>query len=141
MSDQFIQIVSSRLLNRRLSILDASNVSFTNSSGSSIGLQQTEWANMVEKYLSHTFYSLFVLVHIGNLCFGTATVIPLFFELELHLGKILDGNATCQPPLFWFTFLTLLWQYVMIFIFTLSFAKIVPKEVSIITNLYYKEVK
>jgi hypothetical protein len=60
--------------------------------------------------------------------FGTFVVFPLFFKLDLHLGKILDDQKDCFPPLFWFAFLILLIQYLMIIVFMSWFVATVPAE-------------
>ncbi len=90
----------------------------------------TNWAQVTDQLLTYAFYALFFTLHLINLIFGTAIMLPLFFDLNLHLGKIIDDEGVCYPPLFWFNFLTLGIEYFLISLFVLSFAKIVPAETS-----------
>ena len=103
-----------------------SSESILNSSTETLVL--TEWAQRAEKQLYHGLFLIFFLQHFGNLIFGTWILFPLFFNLDLHLGKIIDEEYVCHPSLFWFTFLTLLLEYGMILIFTISFFNFVPKD-------------
>ena len=84
-------------------------------------MEETEWAGKVEQFLTHLIYSLFFILHVGNLIFGTSIIFPLFFDLKLHLGKVIDDFVQlCSPSLFWFTFISIIIEYLMIIVFASS---------------------
>ena len=95
-------------------------------------MEPTEWAYRTEKFITHAVYILFALLHFGNLIFGTILLFPMFSLSELHLEEVnypTSNYQVCYPPLFWFTFMSLLVEYSVLIIFILSFSLIVPKEV------------
>ncbi len=77
---------------------------------------------LVEATFLRMVYLIFLFMHLGTLIFGTVVVVPLFFSYDLHLGNVLDSTTICYQPLFWFAFLILLTEYLMITVFTICFA-------------------
>ena len=47
-------------------------------------MEPTEWAYHMGKFITHSVYTLFALLHIGNLIFGTVLLLPMFFDLHLQ---------------------------------------------------------
>ena len=123
-----IQSVSSTKLKKQLRNIEDDSFSLYSvsliSQGSSY-MEETEWAGKVEIILTHLMYSLFFILHVGNLILGTTIIFPLFFELKLHLGEIIDENYFCSPSMFWFSFITISLEYVIILTFVFSMWKIV----------------
>ena len=123
-----IQSVNSTKLKQRNQDENFSLYSVSLISQDSSIMEETEWAGKVENVLIHLMYSLFFILHLGNLILGSTIIFPLFFELKLHLGKIIDENYFCSPSMFWFTFITISLEYFIIFIFAFSMWKIVCRK-------------
>ena len=47
-------------------------------------MEPTEWAYRMGKFITHSVYTLFALLHIGNLIFGSVVLFPMFFDLHLQ---------------------------------------------------------
>ena len=47
-------------------------------------MEPTEWAYHMGKVITHSVYTLFALLHIGNLIFGTVLLLPMFSDLYLQ---------------------------------------------------------
>ena len=54
-------------------------------------MEPTEWAYNMGKFITHSVYTVFALLHLGNLIFGTALLFPMFFDLHL---QELDDQVT-----------------------------------------------
>ena len=46
-------------------------------------MEPTEWAYCMGKFITHTVYTLFALLHIGNMIFGSILLFPMFSDLHL----------------------------------------------------------
>ena len=44
-------------------------------------MEPTEWAYRMGKFITHSVYTLFALLHVGNLIFGTVLLFPMFSDL------------------------------------------------------------
>ena len=121
-----IQSVSAKLKLRGEDTFSMQSISLISQDSSY--MEETEWAEKVEQVLIHLIYSLFFILHLANLILGTTIIFPLFFDLKLHLGEIIDENYFCSPSMFWFSFLTICFEYVMIFTFVFSMWKIVCRK-------------
>ena len=126
-SDGFIisQAVSASLKHRHITTISGtlgSNLS------QPFNQQPTEWAYGMDKIKCHSIFTLLFLLHLSTLIIGSVVIIPLFFQLDIHLGKILTSPLVCYPALFWFSFLTLILEYLMIFIFTICFGHGIRSE-------------
>ena len=47
-------------------------------------MEPTEWAYHMGKFITHSVYTLFALLHLGNLIFGTVLLFPMFSDLYLQ---------------------------------------------------------
>jgi hypothetical protein len=47
-------------------------------------MEPTEWAYRMGKFITHSVYTLFALLHVGNLIFGTVLLFPMFSDLHLQ---------------------------------------------------------
>lgn len=131
------QSVSSRILHqRRLDTISGSfsTLSHTDDCSSCNTIQSTEWALYVGKIIRQAVYSIFFLLHLCNLIMGSVILFPLFFDLDLQLGKVIADEGVCNPPLFWFTFITLAIEYLLILIFTCSFCATIWQEELVVLN-------
>ena len=47
-------------------------------------MEPTEWAYRMGKFITHSVYTLFALLHVGNLIFGTVLLFPMFSDFYLQ---------------------------------------------------------